>query len=272
MGFLTNFKETFEKREPEILSALGLAGGVLTIGLAIGATVLAVKAVEKKTEEKREAESSDDKTESESGDIQVKEEEVKLSKVEVAKTVWKYYVPVLVIGAASGYCIVRSSKGYASRLVTLTAAYKLSEKNRTEVMDKVKELLGEKETQRINDEIAQQRVNDNPPDEECIPRTGNGSTLCREELTGRYFYSSQQAIQVAVGNLNYEMLQCMWVSVNDLFDQLEIDEVALGEDVGWSAENGKIDVIFATAKTPNGTPILTIDFRNLPGPRPSHLR
>lgn len=250
-------KYTLQKKEPEILAVLGLVGMSATVGLAIYSTVKAVKEVEMLEVKKRE-------------EVKAPAEEVKVSKQEIAKTVGKYYVPVFVLGCASAFCFLRSNKLYASKFVTVAAAYKLSEKNLLEFRDKAREVLGPKEEKKVNDALAQARTDANPPDENAIVYTGNGETLCREELTGRYFRSSRQAIDSAINRLNYVAMSNMWTSVNDLFDEIELDEVALGNDMGWGPEKGMIEPVYSSALTKNGTPILVVDFRILPSPRPKY--
>lgn len=271
---MSNLKEIFAKKEPEILCTVGIVGMIATVGLAIGGTIKAVKAVELAERKKQEEAEETVKKDAEEADIDVEKVEtqpVKLTKLETAKTVYKYYIPAAILGVTSTCLLLRSKRLFAGRLVTVAAAYKLSEKNLMEYKDKVKDILGEKEEKKVNDALAQARTDENPPDEN-IQYTGNGETLCREELTGRYFRSNRQAIESAINDLNYRAMSEMWISANDFFDAIEIDEVQLGDDIGWDIERGQIQPVFSSALTNTGTPILTVDFRVCPGPRASHLR
>jgi hypothetical protein len=206
------------RHAPEILTGLGCAGVITTVGLAIYATPKALELLE---ERKRE-ECTDE-----------------LTPVEVVKTTWKCYIPTIVTGAFSLGCIIGANSVHMQRHAALAAAYKLSEAAFTEYRDTVGAEIGPKKERVILDKINEHQIEKNPPVEQKIIRTGLGDTLCLEPLSGRYFYSDLDTIRKAAIKINQRMQHsfCGSASVNDFYDAIGLEYTDLGESMGWNASN-----------------------------------
>ena len=75
--------------------------------------------------------------------------------------------------------------------------------------------------------------------------TNNGTSLFYEPESGRYFMSTWNDITKAANELNASALTNMSgvISLNDWFEKLGLDPVAMGEEVGWTTVNGPRSII-----------------------------
>jgi hypothetical protein len=235
-------KTTVSKHSPEILTGLGIAGMAAT-------TVLAVKATPKAILLLKEAEN-------EKGDS--------LTKMEMVKVAWKPYIPAAVSGVASISCLIGASSVNARRNAALAAAYNISQTALTEYKDKVVETIGEKKERAIKDKIAKEKVEKDPVTRSEVIITEKGNTLCYDAATGRYFKSDIDKIKNAVNELNFKMLNEMYVSLNDFFDKLGLSHTELGNELGWNLDGGQVEVDFSSQIADDGTPCLVIGYTVAP--------
>lgn len=213
------------KHTPEILTGIGIAGMITTTVLAVRATPKALLLIEEKK--------------AEDGTDEVK-------AIDVVKTCWKCYIPAAVTGVTSIGCLIGASSVSARRTAALAAAYQLSETALTEYKDKVVKVIGEKKEEAVRDEIAKDRAEKAiVTDKRDVILTGKGHTLCLDYYTGNLFESDIDAIKKAVNELNRRMNIDMYVSLNDLYDELGLDHTGAGDDLGWNLDNGLIDVEFS---------------------------
>lgn len=237
-----------DKRSPEILMGIGIAGMITTTVLAVKATPKAMALIE---EEKlrRYRETEDDS----------------ITKVEAVKVAWKPYVPAVVTGTASVLCLVGSRSVSARRTAALAAAYQISETALSEYREKVIETIGEKKEQIVKDKVAKERIENNPVSKSEIIITNDGVTLCFDPISARYFKSSIEKIKRAENELNKQMLHAItgYVSLNEFYDELGLDHTAIGDDLGWSVDK-LIDMGFSSQIADNGEPSIVLDYRVAP--------
>lgn len=240
VNFINALKNTFKKRTPEILTGIGIAGMVTTTVLAVKATPKAVILLNERKEEL---------------------ETEKLPVTDVIKTTWKCYIPAAITCGASIACLVGASSVNFKRNAALATAYKLSETAIAEYRDAVVETIGEKKERDIRDKVAEKRVKKNPVTKSDVIVTGNGTTLCFDSISGRYFQSSMQKIESAKNKINERMLCDNYVSLNDLYDELGMECTKIGEDLGWNIfGDGLLDISFSSQLTDDGTPCLVMDY------------
>ena len=238
-------KEVITVHSPEILTGIGIAGMITTSVLAVKATPKALGLIEAKKHE----EHLDD-----------------LTPAEVVKTTWKCYIPAAVTGAASIACLVGASSVHVRRNAALATAYKLSETALTEYREKVVETLGEKKEKAVREKVNEERLTKNPVSENTIIITEKGSTVCYDAISGRYFKSDKDKIQRAVNELNRGMMTDIvgYVSLNEFYDELGLDHIAVGDDLGWNIDIGLIDIDFGSHLMGDGTPCLVMDYCVVP--------
>lgn len=234
---------TFVKRSPEILTGIGIAGMFTTVVLAVKATPKALRQIEDK-----KAETNVDK----------------LTPVETVKTAWKPYIPAAVTGIVSTACIIGASSVNARRNAALATAYTLSEAALKEYQDKVVETIGEKKEQTIRDKVVKDKIDKDPVSTKEIILTEKGNTLCYDLLSGRYFKSDIEAIRKAENELNYRLMNEMYISLNEFYYELGLNPTKLGNELGWNVDEGLIDIEFSSQLSEDGTPCLALDYRIAP--------
>lgn len=223
---------TLSKHSPEILTGIGIAGMGMTVALAVKATPKALRLIE---EEKQEAKVD------------------KLTPIEVVKVAWKPYIPAVISGVSSIACMIGATSVNVSRNAALAAAYKLSETALVEYREKVIETIGEKKEQVVRDKVDEAHIKKHPIEKSEVVVTGKGKTLFLDASSGRYFESDRDKIQKAENELNKRMLQEMFgeVSLNEFYDELGLDRIDIGDDIGWNAEN-TIDLHFGAQMLEDG--------------------
>lgn len=236
------------ERSPEILMGVGIVGMITTTILAVKATPKALALIEE--EKLRKYKETDDDH---------------VTKVEAIKVAWKPYIPATITGVASIMCLVGSSSVSARRTAAIAAAYQLSETALTEYKEKVVETIGEKKEQLVKDKIAKDRIEKNPVSKTEVIVTNGGVTLCFDPVSGRYFKSNIERIKRAENELNKRMLHDItgYVSLNEFYDELELDQTSIGDDLGWNSDN-LIDIGFSSQIADNGEPSIVLDFRVAP--------
>lgn len=239
-----NTKKSLAKHSPEILTGIGIAGMVTTTILAVKATPKAMMLIEEK---KKVAEVD------------------KLAPVDVVKTTWKCYIPAAVTGIAATACLIGSTKVSVRRHAALATAYKLSETAMNEYKDKVVEMVGEKKEKVIKEKVAEEKLIQNPVTKTEVIVTNEGTSLCYDYSSGRYFESSIAKIKDAQIAINERLLHsiCGSVSLNDFYDELGLDHIDIGEILGWNTDE-LVDIHFGYAPANDGRPCITISHNNPP--------
>lgn len=233
-----------KRHSPEILTGIGIAGMITTTIMAVRATPKALTIIgEREVDENR-----------------------KLSKVEVVKATWTCYIPSAVVGGASIACLVGSTSVNLRRNAALAAAYSCAETALREYQDKVVEVIGEKKEQTIRDAVAKERIEKRPVSEQQILYTGHGDTLCYDAWCSRYFKSDIEVIRRAIHELNDRLRTDNYISLNEFYDAIGLEESKTGEILGWNIGKGYIQLAFSSVLASDltpfpDTPCLVIDFR-----------
>lgn len=235
-------KSSITKHSPEILTGIGIAGMITTTIFAVRATPKAVKLIEEVKKEKED----------------------NLTAVEMVKTAWKCYIPSVVIGGISIGCLIGANSVNLRRNAALATAYAISESAFSEYKDKVIHQIGEKKEKEIKGEIAQDHINKNPVSKNEVFITEKGNTLCYDKLSGRYFKSDKEKIVRAENELNRQMRYDNYISLNEFYYALGLDEIDIGDDLGWNIDNGYIELSFASKLADDGTPCLVLDYKVAP--------
>ncbi len=230
------------KHSPEILTGLGITGMFSMTVMAVKATPKAMRLIEeKKREEQVDA----------------------LSVGETIKVAWKPYIPVALTGIFSTACLIGANSVNSRRNAALAAAYKLSETAISEYKSKVVETIGEKKEKAIRDKVAEDRVKSDPVTKKEVFITNKGKTLCYDYQSGRYFESDIDEVKKVENKLNKRMLNEMYVSLNDFYEELGLEPSDIGSKMGWNIDMGMIEMDFSSQLSDDGRPCLVIDF-NIP--------
>ena len=234
---------TVSKHSPEILTGLGIAGMITTTVLAVKATPKALRLIEDAEEEKQEA----------------------LTKSEVVKACWKCYAPATISGVFSTACLIGATSVNSRRNAALATAYKISETALTEYRDKVVETIGEKKETTVQDKLAEDRLKKDPIDKKEVIITGKGKTTCYDYWSGRYFEGDIDQIKRAAIKLNQQMtLNAFgYASLNDFYDEIGLDHIGVGYDLGWNVTN-LINLHLSAQLLEDDRPCVVISHTNAP--------
>lgn len=238
-----NVKAFSTKHSPEILTGLGIGGWLTTAILAAKATPKALQKIDDAEYEKGED----------------------LTKGEMLKVTWKCYIPAVITGTTSTICLIGASSINLKRNAAIATAYKISETALREYKEKVVETIGEKKEKTIREKIHQDKLEKHPVDTAKVIVTGKGTSLCYDALFSQYFESDLESIKKAVNEMNYRMLSEQYVSVNDLYDELGIDRMEIGDMMGWNiSKHGMIEIDVDTKVAKDGRPCIVIDYTVAP--------
>ncbi len=228
---------SIKKHSPEILTAIGITGMIASTVLAVKATPKATNIINSKKEEY---------------------EEEDIPNIELVKAVWKYYVPSVVLTASSAVCIVCAGTINVKRNIALSTAYTITEKTLTNFKNKATEMLGEEKVEEIKTEIAKDQIKDKQSSDIII--SSKGDILCYDVAFDRLFKSDIATIEKAVNRVNKDMLDEMYVSLNDLYYELGIKNIPIGDDVGWNINTGLIEVYFSAMLTDDDIPCVVLNY------------
>ena len=235
---IKSVERVLTKYSPGILTGIGIAGMIGATFMAVKATPKALYLIETKKEESEVEE---------------------LTSVETIKTCWKCYIPAALTTVVSAACLIGASTVSAKRNAALATAYSISEAALREYQEKVVEVVGEKKEKAVRDAVAKDQIERDPVTKsEVVIIDSNSNTLCYEPLSGRYFKSTIDKIKKAEIKLDRQMIQEMYVSLNDFYWEIGLDETDLGDQMGWNLSKGYMDLSFSSQLADDGTPCAVI--------------
>lgn len=234
---------TIGKNAPIILTGVTVIGTITSIVLSAKATANAVELVEEKKKEEGKEE---------------------LSKGEIVETVWREYIPVAVAATTTIVCSVAACSINAKRQAALVSAYTLAKDALKDYKDANVKANGLRAHQNAVSEQEQQNLAKAPITSNNIIDTGNGQSLCKDALSGQYFYSSRDAIEKAFNELNAILLRECRVGLNEWYDLLGIGHTELGDHFAWDIDDGIVESQYDCEMSQNGSPILIVGYYDIP--------
>lgn len=217
-------RRTLSRNSSKILLGFGIAGAFTAVGFAITATPKAMILLDEKKKE-----------------LGVE----KLDAKTIVKTAAPVYIPTAISMAVSTGCIIGASSVNDRRNAALAAAYTMSETALRSYQDKVAATIGEDKAQEIKEAVTLEKMAKCPePDE--IPTAKNlapddvsydKKVKCWESLSGKYFWTTRNAIEKALNGLNKQLLSDLSVTENDLYDYLGMEHCKNGDLLGWDTQS-----------------------------------
>lgn len=239
------------KNSPTIFTGLGVAGLVTTVAMGIKATPKAMRILAIEKDFKKS------KAELEGGHPLGS---VDLTKMEIIKLTWRCYLPTALMGLTTIGCIISSNAINLRRNAALASVYSIAETTLREYQEKVVQTIGEKKEMTVRDEIAQDHLNSNPVEGAQVFLTGKGTTLCYDSLSGRYFQSDIEAIRRVQNDFNRELINEGYVSLNELYYMLGLENIRMGDDMGWNIESKMLDISFSAKIATDGQPCIVLNY------------
>lgn len=269
-SFAHGLKKWTVKNSPVILAGLGVAGLIATAVATAKATVKASKIVEDVKSYRLET-GTRDEDENIEGLIKVPDNKEKtyghyrLPVKEMFALTWKCYIPAAIIGAGSIACIIGGTVQGQKRLAALSALYSMSEQALKEYREATKEVVGEKNTEKISDKIAEDKLKMHKCPDDLVLNTGQGITLFFDSWTGRYFRSNIDFVKRLVNDYNSAIIHGDTVSLNEWYGSLSLPQVssAAGDEIGWDYD-ALIDIAYHSKLNENDEPCVVLDFTERP--------
>lgn len=234
-------KQLLRSNSPVILTAIGVSGTLSTAYLAGKASYAAAERI--RAYEKWHGRTDDTK------------ERVKVLVPEV----WQLYIPTAISAGITVSSIILASRVSSKRTAAITAAYSISEKAFAEYKDKIAEKFGEQKEQTVRDEIAQDKVTENPPVDKSVIITGTGNVLCCELETGRYFNSDMETLRKAQNDVNAKLLREMYATLSDFYYLVGLPYTSHSSDIGWESDR-QMELIFSTVMSEDDRPCIAFDY------------
>lgn len=238
------------KHSPTILTALGIAGFVSTVIMAIKATPKAIDVLERERHFRHQ----------EYGEKYEKSIDVQTT----VELTWKFYAPTVLMGVTSIACVIGASSINHRRNVALSSLFAVAESTLKDYQAKVIETVGDKKEQKIREAIVEDNLKNTPLNPKAIIVSGLGDTLCQDLYTGRYFKGDVENIRKAVNDFNRRLLSEMRLPLNDLYSDIGLDPVDGGEYIGWDVDKGLVEVEFYAKLASGNVPCVVISFHKKP--------
>lgn len=239
--FFKGMQRTLTKHSPEILTGIGIAGMFTTTILAVKATPKALRICEIVKDEKEEP-----------------------KKLDYVKATWKCYIPAAITGVVSTACLIGASSVNLKRNAALATAYQISQTAITEYRDKVIETVGEETEKVVREKVAEEKVKKTPaPSNEVIMVEGE-DFYCLDTITGRYFRSTHNKIKDVEIRVNHRLLNEMYISLNEFYDELGLPRTRVGDELGWNIDKGKLEIYISSIVDEKGRPVLVLDYNVSP--------
>jgi hypothetical protein len=245
-----NFGGFLGKHSPTILTGIGVTGVISTIISAHNDTIKALTILDDEIFE-RNPDSNITPSINHITD--------EFTKKEILTLTWKCYIPTAVLASITIGCIVGGNSINLKRNAALAGAYSLADTALKEYKAKVVEKIGETKEKEIKDEIAQDKLKKDPISSHEVIIV-KGDTLCYDQLSGRYFWSDMKTIDYAVNKVSRRMMTDMYVPLNDIYSELDIETTKMGDLMGFHIDDGSLETDFSTQLTEDGRPCLVLDF------------
>lgn len=217
----TNF---WKRNGSTILTGLGGVGLIATAVLSVKATPKALQLIEEEKQKKGE----------------------KLSKWEVVKVTAPKYIPAVLTGTATLICIFGANVLSKRQQASLISAYALLDESYKKYRNKNIELHGKEAHDEVVNAIVVEEAKEVGITAGCLC---NNTCLTSGEACGdpvlfydgwshRYFESTIEQVIAAQYHLNRNFVLRGYVTLNELYDFLGLDQTDYGNTVGWAVDDG----------------------------------
>lgn len=187
------------------------------------------------------------------------EEATTRDKIEM---LWKLYIPALGVGAVTVSSIILANRIGTRRAAAMASAFMLSERAFDEYREKVIEHMGKAKEQKVVDEIAQDRT-DRVTKGQPIFMPSSGKVWCIDKYTDRKFESTMETLKKAQNDVNYQLLNEGFCSLNEFYSKAGLNHIPVGEEVGWNSDK-LMELTFSSTLAQNDDgveiPFLVMDF------------
>jgi len=261
-ALLKQGEQVLTDNSPAILTGLGVAGAIISVGLGAKATAKAVRIID----DERLAQN-----------IRDKEINKRLDNREVFELTWKLYIPTVFSLTTTCVAIVCANRIGTRRAAAVATAYAITEKAFDEYREKVVEKIGEKQEKEVHREVSKARMQ-RAESPNLVIMEGSGKVLCHDSFSNQFYVSDMETIKKAVNDINFKILHHDYATVNDFYDFLRDENVPnsapeytdISADMGWNHDK-KLEIDTPTFLKDDRTPCITVAFTTIPLMNPWRL-
>lgn len=153
-----------------------------------------------------------------------------ITKEEIVKECWKFYIPSAVIGVGTISCIIAANAIGAKEQKSLAAAYAMIDQGYKQYRKKVVDRYGKEVDRSIENEVIVEQAN--ADDEDTSKKV-----TCYDMYSDRYFETTQIQIEKAINAVNRDLAIYGYASLNDFYRKLGVSETEEGDSLGWDIES-----------------------------------
>jgi hypothetical protein len=237
MSVLKQLKKALDENSPAILAVAGVVGFTT-------AAIMAVKKAPEADKEMREAE--------------LPVETYPRIKKQIS-ILLPHYAPAIGVGLVSAGLIFGSNRILQGRSLAATALYSSVRDRLGRVQEETVRVAGAKKAADI-----QQKVTE--PHSEMPPTliVDGSNTIFYDVFSDRYFNGgSIEKVRGVFNDLNAAMFLDGFASLNDYYFLVDLKPLDVGNEIGWSMDDGHIKPDFRTALI-DGNAVITVDFTVVP--------
>lgn len=167
------------------------------------------------------------------------------------KLVWTEFIPPAAVGVVTVAAIIGANQIGSRRAAAFAAAYKLSEQLSEDYKQQVLKTLGLQKEEKMRAEMGAEKIAKNPPEPNMLIVAG-ANALFYDELSGRYFHNTMDAVQRAVNEINYQVNNYYCASLTEFYDRIGLESTRYSDDIGWNSEK-LLEVQYTGILLPGGT-------------------
>lgn len=199
----------------------------------------------------------------EAQDKRIANNEEPLTLPEKVQLTWLCYAAPVLTGASTIASVVGVHTIHTKRHAALAGLYAVTTSKLDDYREKAEELLGPKKTQELTNAMGQKSVDEAPFENNEIFLLEDGTELCYDEWSGRWYKGNLNKIEAAVNEINRQLLHEGEATVNDYYDALGLPGVESGMNHGWPGGT-KLELRVAPVTAPNGKPAISAWFHQEP--------
>lgn len=173
--------------------------------------------------------------------------------------------------------ILGSNRIHNIRTAAALTSANLATQALTDYRSEVKKQLGENTDRKVRDGVAQNKVNEDfssSNEEKITPINAKqvGDVLCKDSITGRYFWSTPEKLHRAENWIVSEINEDFSADLNDWYGAIAIEPICsgIGEYLEWTPDD-HFSIYLSTAKTPDERPCIYVEYNPYPKARERHI-
>ena len=177
---------------------------------------------------------------------------------EGAEITWKDYArifaPCITAGVFAIACAFAGLTESEKRYAAAAALASMYESNEKEIDAKAREIFGDKEVDKMHEEIVKDKIKNAPE-----PMPAYGGTVFLDLLTGQYIYMEMEDIKARINRLNERINSGYFISKDEWCDVFNLISSTADMELGWSTKlTGIIEPEFVWQELASGRTVAAL--------------